>query len=57
MNITIKLEADLEGIDPGSEVVKNAIAAQIPQAILSEDIDHTNEWAILIESIEVQLNP
>ena len=57
MKATITLEFETEGDAPDTEIVKDAIARQIPQAILSETIDGTNAWALLIESIQVDITP
>lgn len=54
MEITLKIKYEIDGECSNAKiVVEEAILENMPQVLISEDYDGTDNWAILIESIEV----
>lgn len=55
----IKVEFDCDGEWPSEELIQRSIQKWMPagSVVLSEDVDGTKDFALLIESIETEILP
>ena len=51
MKIVLTIDYSIDGEIPISIDIGKAITASLPSVIVSESVDGTDDWAILIESV------
>ena len=55
MIIVIEIEGELEGVLDDNDKLLNAILNKMPGGITSEDVDGTEDWAFLPDSVSAEI--
>lgn len=55
MKITIELECEIDGVCPDDNLIKEGVTNIVPSVIMSETVDRTDKWAILINQFEIDI--